>query len=342
MEERDPILLWLRCVCASVVIILIVGGITRLTGSGLSMVDWRPVMGILPPLSDADWEEVFGQYREFPEYKLLNKGMSLDEFKGIFFWEYLHRVLGRVVGLLCLLPYLWFLWKKRLDGSLKVRGLGLVLLVAAQGLMGWYMVKSGLARDPEVSHYRLAAHLGLAFAVFGLAWWMILNLRTGVERPGGSRRLRLWATGLLVLLCLQMTYGAFTSGLKAGYGFNTFPKMEGDWAPDALFTLTPYWKNFVEDRFSVQFIHRWLGTSLVLATMGFGWFAIRSGNLSPSHRRRLNWILGLAFTQFCLGVATLVLVVPIPLAILHQLVALFLFSAFLALIHSLPKRSLAK
>ena len=296
-------------------------------------------MGVLPPLSDADWEGVFAQYREFPEYKLLNKGMSLDEFKGIFFWEYLHRILGRIVGLLCLLPSLWFLWKKRLDDSLKGRGLGLVLLVAAQGLMWWYMVKSGLARDPEVSHYRLATHLGLAFAVFGLAWWTILDWRRPQESSEAPKSMRRWAIVLLVVLCLQVTYGAFTSGLKAGYGFNTFPKMESDWVPDALFTLTPYWKNFIEDRFSVQFIHRWLGTILVLATAGLGWLAIRSGKLSDRQRRSVSWLLGLAVTQFCLGVATLVLVVPIPLAIVHQLVALLLFAAFLSFIHSLGKSS---
>ena len=341
MQDSRPILLWLRCVCASVVIILIVGGITRLTGSGLSMVDWRPVMGVLPPLSDAEWEEVFAQYRQFPEYKLLNKGMNLDEFKGIFFWEYLHRVLGRVVGLLCLLPYLWFLWKGRLDAFQKVGGLCLVLLVAAQGLMGWYMVKSGLSRDPEVSHYRLAAHLWLAFAVFGLAWWMILKqLAETKERQGHFLRLRIFAIVLLAGLCLQVTYGAFTSGLKAGYGFNTFPKMENDWMPDALFTREPFWKNFVEDEFSVQFMHRWLGTLLVLATLGYGRAAIRLGKLNAVQRRRLNWVLGLVSVQFCLGVATLLWVVPIVLAVLHQLVALFLFAAFLALIHSLPGGSI--
>ena len=301
VKERGVIVLWLRCICASVVIILVVGGITRLTGSGLSMVEWRPVMGVLPPSTDADWEGVFAQYREFPEYKLLNKGMSLAEFKGIFFWEYLHRILGRFVGLLCLLPYLWFLWKKRLDGSLKGRGLGLVLLVGAQGLMGWYMVKSGLARDPEVSHYRLAAHLGLAFAVFGLAWWTLLDLSSAKERAEVPRWARFWALGLLGLLCLQVTYGAFTSGLKAGFGFNTFPKMESDWMPDALFSLTPYWKNFVEDRFSVQFIHRWLGTIVVLATIAYGWIVLRSIELSAWQRDILHCVLGLAVTQFCLG-----------------------------------------
>lgn len=337
MKTPRSVILWLWCVCASVVIILVVGGITRLTGSGLSMVDWRPVMGVLPPLSDAEWEGVFTQYKGFPEYKLLNKGMNLNEFKGIFFWEYLHRVLGRLVGLLCLLPYLWFIWKKQLDRSLKGRGLGLILLVAAQGLMGWYMVKSGLARDPEVSHFRLAAHLALAFAVFGLGWWTLLGLSVERARAPCPRWVRAWALGLLGLLCLQVTYGAFTSGLKAGYGFNTFPKMDTDWAPDALFSLSPYWKNFLEDRFSIQFIHRWLGTILTLFTIGFGLFALRSGQLSDTQRRCAFWVMGLVVVQFCLGVATLLWVVPIPLAVIHQLVALFLFAAFLALVYALGK-----
>jgi len=334
VNKQGLLVLWLRCVCASVVIILVVGGITRLTGSGLSMVDWRPVMGVLPPTSDTEWEAVFAQYREFPEYKLLNKGMSLGDFKGIFFWEYLHRVLGRLVGLLCLLPYLWFLAKKRLEGPLKMRGLGLVLLVGAQGLMGWYMVKSGLARDPEVSHYRLAAHLSLAFAVFGLAWWTILDLCRSDEPSAAPRSMHRWTIALLLVLCLQITYGAFTSGLKAGYGFNTFPKMESDWVPDALFTQTPLWKNFLEDRFSVQFVHRWLGIFLVMSTIAYGWIAARSVSLNKVQKYWLKVAVGLAVLQLCLGIGTLVLVVPIPLALVHQLVALFLFGAFLALFHS--------
>ena len=341
MNVSSAVLIWLRCVCVSVVVILVVGGITRLTGSGLSMVDWRPVMGVLPPASETEWEEVFDQYKAFPEYQKVNREMNLEDFKSIFFWEYLHRILGRFVGLLCLLPYLWFLWRKSLGRSLRIQGLGLVLLVGAQGLMGWYMVKSGLVRNPEVSHFRLAAHLGLAFAVFGLAWWMMLGL-IGQELSGNdSLKFRPIAIGLLILLCCQITYGAFTSGMKAGYGFNTFPKMGEDWMPQALFGLSPFWENFVSDKFSVQFIHRWLGTVLAGSTICMGWFALRSSSLNRLQIRRIRWIVGLVLTQFLLGILTLLflVVVPVFLPVAHQLTALFLFAAFLAFVHSFGKSS---
>jgi heme a synthase len=338
--KMKPLAIWLRCVCVSVVVILIVGGVTRLTGSGLSMVDWKPVMGILPPMTDAQWHEVFDQYKGSPEYQKVNAGMSLDGFKDIFFWEYLHRIMGRIVGLLCLLPYLWFLFRKKLVGNLRIKGLFLVLLVGAQGLMGWYMVKSGLVNNPEVSHYRLAAHLGLAFSVFGLGWWMLQDLNPFSKGKGGTGRLRLLACLLLGLLCLQITYGAFTSGMKAGYGFNTFPKMAKEWLPEGLFGLSPFWRNFVADKFSVQFIHRWMGTALTLATFGLAWFSFKSCTLNESQKRRLRWVVGLVGTQFALGVATILLIIdfPILLPVIHQLVALFLFASLLSFIHSLGTR----
>ena len=339
MITPRAVLIWLRCVCFSVVVILVVGGITRLTGSGLSMVDWRPVMGVLPPLSETEWEEVFDQYKAFPEYKKVNIGMNIEGFKAIFFWEYLHRILGRIVGLLCLLPYLWFLWRGRLGKSMNIKGLCLVILVGSQGLMGWYMVKSGLVQNPEVSHFRLASHLGLAFAVFGLAWWMILGLSKNEPVNDGSLRFRSIAIGLLLLLCLQIIYGAFTSGMKAGYGYNTYPKMGDDWVPEALFGLSPFWQNLVSDKFSVQFIHRWLGSALTLSTICMGWFAIRSGSLNRLQTRRLYCLIALVLTQFSLGVLTLLFLVNLPVLLpaVHQLLALFLFAAFLAFVHSLGK-----
>ena len=338
--RTKPLAIWLRCVCLSVVVILVVGGITRLTGSGLSMVDWRPIAGILPPITDTQWNEVFDQYKASPQYQKVNEGMSMEGFKDIFFWEYLHRIMGRIVGLLCLLPYLWFLFRKKLVGNLRIKGLVLVLLVGAQGLMGWYMVKSGLVNNPEVSHYRLAAHLGLAFSVFGLGWWMLQDLKPrDPEGPTGDvlGRLRLLSCFLLGLLCLQIVYGAFTSGMKAGYGFNTFPKMQKEWLPEGLFGLTPFWKNLVADKFSVQFIHRWMGVALTFATFGFAWFSFKAGNLNETRKRRLRWVVGLVAVQFSLGVATILLIIdfPILLPVIHQLVALFLFASLLAFIHSL-------
>ena len=330
---------WLRCVCLSVVVILVVGGITRLTGSGLSMVDWRPIAGILPPITGNQWNEVFQMYQASPEYQKVNQGMSLSDFKFIFFWEYLHRILGRIVGLLCLVPYLYFLIRGKLSPRMKVFGLALIGLVVGQGLMGWYMVKSGLVNNPEVSHYRLAAHLSLAFSVFGLAWWMMLSLGRG-ETPARNleaRWVRPWVLGFLGLLCAQIAYGAFVSGMKAGYGYNTFPMMGDEWKPDALFGLTPYWKNFFEDKFTVQFIHRWMGTVLTAGLLLLGWRAFKSGVLSKLQIVRMKWVLGLVGFQFLLGVSTILLIVQfqVSLPVIHQLVALFLFAALLGLVHSL-------
>jgi cytochrome c oxidase assembly protein subunit 15 len=327
---------WLRAVCLSVMIILLVGGITRLTGSGLSMVDWRPISGVLPPLGDEAWAEEFARYQESPQYKLVNQGMALSEFKYIFFWEYLHRVIGRIVGLICLVPYLWFLFRGQLERELKYKGALLVLLVGAQGLMGWYMVKSGLVKDPEVSHFRLAAHLSLAFAIFGLAWWMSLGLKP-LQKGGGVssfKRYRNWAILLLSVLSLQIVYGAFTSGMKAGYGFNTYPLMGGDLMPDALFSASPFWANFVSDKFSVQFIHRWIGTCLAIGLFYFCWLTLKSGYLNvwlSKWTKRTAFFVAL---QFALGVGTLLCIsdYPVFLPLIHQFVALFLFASLLALI----------
>ncbi|MDA9118655.1 COX15/CtaA family protein [Opitutales bacterium] len=328
---------WLRGVCLSVMIILVVGGITRLTGSGLSMVDWRPVSGILPPIGEAAWAMEFAQYKESPQYKLVNQGMSLGEFQYIFFWEYLHRVLGRVVGLVCLIPYLWFLLRGKLDRGLKLRGGLLVFLVGAQGFMGWYMVKSGLVKDPEVSHFRLAAHLSLAFAIFGLAWWASLRLshRAETGRVTPPPCYRNWAVVLLAVLCLQIIYGAFTSGMKAGYGFNTYPLMGGELMPQALFSATPYWTNFVSDKFTVQFIHRWLGTCLALGTLFFCWYTIKSEKINLYVSQWTKRLSGLVVIQFLLGVCTLLWIkdYPVILPSIHQFMALLLFASLLALIH---------
>jgi cytochrome c oxidase assembly protein subunit 15 len=317
-------------------IILLVGGITRLTGSGLSMVDWRPISGVLPPLGEEAWAEEFARYQESPQYKLVNQGMALSEFKYIFFWEYLHRVIGRIVGLICLVPYLWFLFRGQLERGLKYKGALLVLLVGAQGLMGWYMVKSGLVKDPEVSHFRLAAHLSLAFAIFGLAWWMSLGLKP-LQKGGGVssfKRYRNWAILLLSVLSLQIVYGAFTSGMKAGYGFNTYPLMGGDLMPDALFSASPFWSNFVSDKFSVQFIHRWIGTCLAIGLFYFCWLTLKSGYLNvwlSKWTKRTAFFVAL---QFALGVGTLLCIsdYPVFLPLIHQFVALFLFASLLALI----------
>ncbi|MCL4151625.1 UNVERIFIED_CONTAM: hypothetical protein GTU68_039752, partial [Idotea baltica] len=214
---RKFIIRWLSSVCFLVFAIVFVGGITRLTDSGLSMVDWKPIMGILPPITETDWIKTFVKYQQFPEFKLLNHSMKLDEFKSIFFWEYIHRILGRIIGLVLLLPFLALLVTKRLNSRWNKKLFIAVILVALQGLMGWFMVKSGLVDIPYVSHYRLAAHLSLAFLIYGYLLWLIMDLRhQRVLVSSGISNLKRFSTSLVILVALQVVYGAFVAKLKAG------------------------------------------------------------------------------------------------------------------------------
>ena len=324
---------WLRSVCLSVVIILVVGGITRLTGSGLSMVDWRPVAGILPPITDHQWNNVFMMYQESPEYQKVNKGMSLDDFKFIFFWEYLHRILGRIVGLLCLVPYLWFLFRGKLSGNLKLKGLCLNILVISQGLMGWYMVKSGLVNVPEVSHYRLAAHLSLAFSVFGLAWWMLLDLDKKLDSKNNKNAVffRPWAIGFLLLLCAQIAYGAFVSGMDAGKIYNSWPLMGDTYFPNDnnfrnLFKLSVF-----SDPSLVQFIHRNIAYLIGLFYLLI-FYKVYSNRLFELYKS-IN-ILGLTIIlQIILGIFTVIYSAQIYIASLHQISSIVLVSSCIYFLH---------
>lgn len=273
---------------------VVIGGITRLTGSGLSMTDWNLIMGAVPPGSEAEWREAFEQYRQFPEYKLRNSGMSLEGFKAIFFWEYLHRLLGRLTGLVFLLPFLYFWLRGWFTPRLFRRALLLFGLGALQAGMGWFMVKSGLVDVPQVSHYRLAAHLLLAVVLMGLCAWYALDLGGGRLQPGhqqtgrtpdyagaraaepanasspGSGRVRNWSLAAGILLLLQITWGAFTAGLDAGLIYNTFPAMNGSWLPQDGASLQPFVLNLLENPGMVQWVHRVLGT-LLLGTVLMLW-----------------------------------------------------------------------
>ncbi|MFM7786497.1 MAG: COX15/CtaA family protein, partial [Gammaproteobacteria bacterium] len=256
---------WLSLVIAMVFAMVVVGGVTRLTGSGLSMVVWEPVMGIVPPIGEAEWQAVFEAYKQTPEYRLKNVGMDLAGFQAIFFWEYAHRVLGRLIGLVYALPFAWFLFRGAFARPLAWKlGAGLAL-GGMQGLMGWLMVKSGLVDQPRVSHFRLAAHLGLAFLIIAWLGWILFSLRPAPlarRKEGLPRRLLALVAGLTVL---QILYGAFVAGLRAGWGYNSFPKMGDRWIADAVMALDPWWSNLLYDHASVQFLHRVLGTLLLLA-----------------------------------------------------------------------------
>ncbi|MYA32523.1 MAG: heme A synthase [Gemmatimonadales bacterium] len=331
---------WLLLGCALVAATLVVGGVTRLTGSGLSMVDWEPVSGVVPPLSAEEWEREFAAYRDSPEYRLVNRGMSLAEFKRIFWFEYAHRMLGRVIGLVFIIPFAVFLLRRMIPRSLIPRLLLLFALGGAQGLLGWWMVRSGLVDIPRVSPYRLTAHLALAVLVYALTLWTALSLlRPGVGDgvgggagdgdPGSGRGagLRRGSAVVLGLAALTLLSGGFVAGLDAGLIYNTFPKMGNGWIPPDLFGATPWWLSPFEDRTTAQFNHRILAIVLLAGVTAHWWACARR---APAPAR--TWAhagFAAAWAQAALGVATLLLFVPISLAALHQANALVLFTALL-------------
>jgi heme a synthase len=332
--RRRHLRLWLGTGAAMTFAILVIGGITRLTQSGLSIVDWNPIMGVIPPLGEAQWQEAFDRYRAFPEYQQLRRGMSLDEFRFIFFWEYLHRLVARLIGIVFLVPFLVFWWRGYFDPPLLRRVGALFLMGAAQGFMGWFMVMSGLVDVPAVSHYRLAAHLSLALAILGTCAWLMWDLRPGPERraPPPGPEARRWAGVLGALLVLQIVWGAFVAGLDAGLYFNTFPLMGGRLVPPNALGLEPAALNLVENPITVQWVHRVLGTVLLLAALAA---VLRVRAEEPRIRRLAAVFAGLVAVQYGLGVATLLLHVPVSLGVLHQATAAVILVVWLAWLHRL-------
>ena len=291
------------------------------------MVTWEPLMGAIPPLNQNDWQQMFDAYKQFPEYQQVNKGMSLTEFKKIFWWEYIHRVLGRLIGLVFLLPFLFFAYTGRIPKSKMPAFWGLFVLGGLQGLMGWYMVKSGLANDPHVSQYRLVAHLSLAVVIYGFMVWLLLShnqikkARTASFRPRGSRFIK-W---LFALIGLMIISGGFMAGTKAGFIYNTFPKMGEVWVPDSVWGLSPWWKNFFENTVTIQFQHR-VTALMTLAVIIYFYFYMRRVPQSTV-RWGLNLLLILALVQVGLGILTLVLQVPVMIGVMHQGGAILLLTA---------------
>ena len=325
---------WLMVCAGMVLAMVVIGGITRLTGSGLSIVDWRPVTGFLPPLTEAAWTRAFELYRAAPQYLEVNAGMTLAEFRNIFWWEYIHRLWGRLIGLVFLLPFVWFLIRGRVRKSLVPRLIGLFLLGGAQGALGWYMVRSGLVNVPEVSQYRLAAHLSLAFLIYGALVLTGLSLvlpnpATIADRMGAQvRRLALVALGLIALTIVS---GAFVAGTDAGLIFNSFPLMDGAILPPGYFDhpTAPF-----EDHGTIQFHHRLLAL-VSLAAVALLWWRSRWLALAPRARMVANGLMVMAALQVVLGITTLLLVVPVHAAATHQAGAVLLFTMILWFTHEL-------
>jgi heme a synthase len=334
-RRRGHLRIWLWTGAALTFIILIVGGITRLTQSGLSIVDWRPIMGVIPPLSAADWQEAFDQYRQYPEYQQLRRGMTMSEFQFIFFWEYLHRMVARLIGLVFIIPFAVFAIRGYFNRPLLKRVLLLFGLGALQGFMGWFMVMSGLVDQPNVSHYRLATHLSIAFLIFGLCLWIAADLqdrRRLIPPYAGSTMVRrgLYAVG--ALLGLQIVWGAFVAGMKAGLIYNTFPLMGTSLVPSSVFTLSPVILNFFENPVAVQWVHRTVGTVLALASIGL--LAVMWRRRVPAASIRwAGFFATLLIVQYVIGVMTLLYYVPISLGVIHQATAMLLFGTWLLWVH---------
>lgn len=331
---------WLVLVAALVFFMVVLGGVTRLTESGLSMTDWRPVTGWLPPMTETAWQIEFDKYRASPEYQQINAGMSVEAFKTIFWFEYGHRLLGRIIGLAFFLPFMAFLAMRRLDRPLALRLTLLLVLGALQGVVGWFMVKSGLVDRPSVSQYRLAMHLALAFLIYGALVWTILGLRNvpdyGPAETGLARQRRM-AGWLLALVSLTVVSGAFVAGLDAGRYYNTFPLMDGSLIPGDYQSGLAWWQNPFENLAAVQFHHRVLAFLTVLGVLAF-WLANRRKNLTRHTRTCLLALAFMVLVQAGLGIVTLLNYVPVWLGALHQAGALVLFTLAIMVLGSLRQR----
>ena len=306
---------------------IVLGGVTRLTESGLSIVDWRPISGVLPPLSEAAWRQTFADYQQFPEYQAFNSSMDLAAFKRIYWFEYAHRMLGRIIGLVFLVPFIGFLSARVLPRSLIVKLWVAFLLGALQGGLGWYMVQSGLLSNPHVSQYRLTAHLLLAMVIYGFLLWLAIDLVTAkTARAMGARPGWITACWIAIVLLCLVASGGFVAGTHAGFVYNTFPTMNGEWWPAEILSLTPIWRNFFENVVAIQFVHRTLALLVAVSIVGF-WLQIWRCDGGPRMRVAAHILAGALVVQLSLGVATLLLRVPVWLGALHQAGAVVLFSA---------------
>lgn len=325
----NSVRIWLAAVAALIAVMVVVGGATRLTESGLSIVEWKPVTGTLPPLSQDDWTRAFEAYKTIPQYSQMNAGMSLDEFKTIFWWEWSHRLLGRVIGAAYLLPFLFFLWRGALPADLKRRLWAIFALGAVQGAVGWWMVASGLSGRVEVSQYRLAIHLILALVIFAAIVWTLLRITPALSFRAPPR-LRQTAAALLGLTFLQIYFGALVAGLRAGRIYNTWPEIDGAFIPSAarLFFEQPWWRNLFDNHLTVQFEHRMTAYALFALALAHMIDAFRARSAASATALPLFAVVTL---QAALGILTLLAETPIGLALMHQAGAIIVL--VVALVH---------
>jgi len=329
---------WLLVIAFLIGVMLVVGGLTRLTGSGLSITEWRPVTGAVPPLSLSDWQEEFAKYRASPQYQIINQGMSLAQFKTIYWWEWTHRFLGRFLGFVFLLPFLYFLWRRRIGKDLAWKLGAIFLLGAAQGALGWWMVRSGLAPSRvAVSQYRLSAHLGLAVLLFGTVLWAALDVLGARKSVQSLTRFRIPAIALMLLIFVQILLGAFMSGLDAGHAFADWPTYAGAMVPPGMYDLSPWWINHFENHALVHFQHRMAGYAVAIFALWL-YIALRRAKADRPVRLAAAHILAITMVQIVLGIATILSGVALSLAAIHQVCALALFAASLWLVYALSAR----
>ena len=344
-RKQRLVSIWLVLCLVMIASIVVIGGITRLTESGLSIVEWKPISGIIPPMDDVAFQKEFDDYKTSPQFKKTFPDMSLDEFKHIYWLEYIHRLLGRIAGVLFLLPLLCFAAFKILAGKKLLKLVCIFALGGAQGLIGWYMVQSGLENDPHVSQYRLALHLGCGFMLFGLILWQVLSYTYPKPNEGGFKlpkpplSLKIFSCIIVTLIFSQIIMGAFVAGLHAGLTYNTFPLMDGQWVPEGVWPLANGIHSLFEDVATVQFTHR-LMAYILLVTLPFFWLA---GHDNPHISHLLPILFSIFIVQLLLGILTLLFVVPTPLASLHQANALLLFAIAVTTMHRLfiPLKTIA-
>ena len=334
--NNKTVAMWLLICCALVYVMVVLGGVTRLTGSGLSMVDWKPVTGILPPIGEQAWLEEFSQYQQSPEFQKINSHMDVHDFKNIFWLEYLHRLLGRTIGVVFLVPFLVFAWRGYIKKPDAPKYALMFVLGGMQGLLGWYMVKSGLVDNPHVSQYRLTAHLIAAFLVYSYMFWVAMSLLY----PGREKQHEWYGKtlALTVMIFITVISGGFVAGLKAGKIYNTFTMMGEHRATPGMWSMQPFWRNLFDNTTTVQFDHRILAiTTFVLVVLY--WFRVRKTELPGRAAVSVNALLHTAILQVALGITTLIMAVPVFLGVAHQAVAMLLFTIALFLTHSMKRNT---